>query len=97
MLFDGINSKLKKFLKNSGSDDEEYTEQRTRIFNKEELPLALHRDSNSLEKSVFTILEGQDKGKIFVVEKYRINIGRMPNNEVVLLDSSVSRLHAYII
>ena len=95
MLFDKINDKLKSLLKNQ-EDDDEYTQQRTRIFDKEELPLSI-MERPSLAKTVFTILEGQDRGKVFIVEKYRINIGRMINNEVVLSDSSVSRLHAYIV
>ena len=78
MLFDKINDKLKSLLKNQ-EDDDEYTQQRTRIFDKEELPLSI-MERPSLAKTVFTILEGQDRGKVFIVEKYRINIGRMINN-----------------
>ena len=95
MLFDKINYKLKCLLKNQ-EDNDESMHQQTRVFDKEDLPLSvMHRPS--LAKTIFTILEGQDRGKVFIVEKYRINIGRMINNEVILSDNSVSRLHAYIV
>lgn len=65
----------------------------TRVFDK-----ALPQLSRTDElQAVVCVVEGLDQGKRFVFGDNRVNIGRRENNELVLTDKSVSRLHAYII
>lgn len=65
----------------------------TRVFDKA-LPQASRPDEL---QAVVCVVEGLDQGKRFVFGDNRVNIGRRENNELVLTDKSVSRLHAYII
>lgn len=65
----------------------------TRVFDK-----AMPQLSRTDElQAVVCVVEGLDQGKRFVFGDNRVNIGRRENNELVLTDKSVSRLHAYII
>ena len=65
----------------------------TRVFDK-----ALPMQTKASEKqAVICVVEGADIGKRFVFADNRVNIGRRENNDLVLTDGSVSRLHAYIV
>ncbi len=65
----------------------------TRVFDK-----VSTMQTKAVEKqAVICVVEGADTGKRFVFADNRVNIGRRENNDLVLTDGSVSRLHAYII
>lgn len=65
----------------------------TRVFDK-----ALPQQTKVAQKrAVICVLEGHDQGKRFIFGDNRVNIGRRENNDLVLTDNGVSRLHAYII
>lgn len=65
----------------------------TRVFDKALPP----RPESVQKKAVLCVAKGADQGKRFVFGDNRVNIGRRENNDMVLTDSGVSRLHAYII
>lgn len=65
----------------------------TRVFDK--VPTMQTRPTE--KQAVVCVTEGVDIGKRFIFGDNRVNIGRRENNELVLTDGSVSRLHAYII
>lgn len=65
----------------------------TRVFDKALAP----KTPIVQTQAVICVVEGNDQGKRIVFGDNRVNIGRRENNELVLADSSVSRLHAYII
>lgn len=45
---------------------------------------------------VFTVLEGNDRGRQFIGVTPELKIGRQPENHICLQDSKVSRFHALI-
>lgn len=65
----------------------------TRVFDK----VSTMQTKASEKQAVICVVEGADTGKRFVFADNRVNIGRRENNDLVLTDGSVSRLHAYII
>ena len=65
----------------------------TRVFDK----VSTMQTKASERQAVICVVEGVDIGKRFVFADNRVNIGRRENNDLVLTDGSVSRLHAYII
>jgi adenylate cyclase len=49
-----------------------------------------------VSKAALLILEGRDAGRIFPIAKFPYSIGRLQENELVLADDQVSRVHARI-
>ncbi|NLW48610.1 MAG: FHA domain-containing protein [Firmicutes bacterium] len=45
---------------------------------------------------VFTVLEGNDRGRQFIGATPELKVGRQPENHICLRDSKVSRFHALI-
>lgn len=45
---------------------------------------------------VFTVLEGNDRGRQFIGATPELRVGRQPENHICLQDSKVSRFHALI-
>ncbi len=77
----------------SPTEDEKDDCDSTRVFDK-----VSTMQLKSVEKqAVICVVDGVDVGKRFVFADNRVNIGRRENNDLVLTDGSVSRLHAYII
>lgn len=65
----------------------------TRVFDK----VSTMQAKPAEKQAVICVVDGVDIGKRFVFTDNRVNIGRRENNDLVLTDGSVSRLHAYII
>jgi len=77
-------------INNPKTDEEEKNDlANTLTFSKKQLSRALTQDDWSL-----LVLQGPDKGKKFKLTSGIMCIGRKPENDIVLNDSSISRLHA---
>lgn len=77
----------------SEPEDEAEECDQTRVFDK----VAAAEVRPAEQQAVLYVAEGIDAGKRCVFGDNRVNIGRLENNELTLTDSSVSRLHAYIV
>lgn len=83
-----VNNDEKQIVENESNDCDS-----TRVFDK-----VSTMQTKAVEKqAVICVVDGADAGKRFVFADNRVNIGRRENNDLVLTDGSVSRLHAYII
>lgn len=75
------------------AEDESSDCNSTRVFDK----VATRQEKSVTKQAVLCVIDGVDMDKRFVFADNRVNIGRRENNDLVLTDGSVSRLHAYII
>jgi len=72
------------------------------LYNQLGINLSPHEgDRGSRERKMptsfqLTILKGEEKEGTYPIEKLPVTIGRMPDNDIVLKDSPVSRYHAVI-
>ncbi len=75
----------------------------TMVFDKPDFSLTREHDTTLVFKNKvdtepnLEVIEGPDKGKIFILQGSVITIGRREDNQVVLNDTNVSRYHARII
>ena len=83
-----VNNDEKQIVENESNDCDS-----TRVFDK----VSTMQTKAAEKQAVICVIEGADIGKRFVFADNRVNIGRRENNDLVLTDGSVSRLHAYII
>jgi hypothetical protein len=86
---------LKRAKLNSGAKSSSTTESGF------ELPCQTKRFRNRraakrCHRWVFTVLEGNDRGRQFIGVTPELKIGRQPENHICLRDSKVSRFHALI-
>ena len=83
-----VNNDEKQIVENESNDCDS-----TRVFDK----VSTMQTKAAEKQAVICVIGGADIGKRFVFADNRVNIGRRENNDLVLTDGSVSRLHAYII
>lgn len=57
----------------------------------------MSRSSGSQQSFALKVLEGEQAGITFPLSKSTVTIGRDPKNDVVLIDPTISRLHARLI
>ncbi len=82
-----------KYIVEAPAEDEPSDCNSTRVFDK----VATRQATSVTKQAVICVIDGIDIDKRFVFADNRVNIGRRENNDLVLTDGSVSRLHAYII
>lgn len=106
-----FHSSLRDVVSPAGEDNKELTLKRTRL-NRCTRPVsqtqfeqgaACHtkrfKRCKSLKKYcrwVFTVVEGNDRGRQFIGAATELKIGRQPENHICLSDPKVSRFHALI-
>ncbi len=49
-----------------------------------------------LKKALFKVVKGKDAGKEMVLQKALVSLGKLPENDLVLTDPTVSRRHAVV-